>query len=247
MFGSGALQSRDHPRMRGEHQSTSGAIDELVGSSPHARGVLACHTASCRRSGIIPACAGSTRAPRWRGPCTGDHPRMRGEHCPRLPACSSTLGSSPHARGAQPIHVIKVRVLGIVPACAGSTSGFSCKYSTTWDHPRMRGEHLCGDSRHVGGLGSSPHARGARLRLLAGPHVVGIIPACAGSTAYATSADGSQGDHPRMRGEHLDGAEVKDGYQGSSPHARGAPMSSPKSVKDGGIIPACAGSTPSRS
>ena len=138
----------------------------------------------CR--GIIPACAGSTAAsrpaayprlessPHARGALSDgfqgvfrsqDHPRMRGEHPTRRMLCRSPLGSSPHARGA--------------PACATSW----CR--PTRDHPRMRGEHVaevldgqrrdgiipaCAGSTCIhmrpapSGLGSSPHARGARSR-----------------------------------------------------------------------------------
>ncbi len=170
---------------------------------------------------------------------------MRGEHPPWsanqvaslgiIPACAGStpsasgrgavfLGSSPHARGARPW---------------GCTRG-----RPSWDHPRMRGEHL-------------PSL--LLLRLL-----VGIIPACAGSTVgmaapvsleggsspHARGARGSdQGglrgfwDHPRMRGEHDVKGDVTElilriipacagstdvdygttvECRGSSPHARGA-------------------------
>ena len=212
--------------MRGEHPSAS----ELGGSS----------------RGIIPACAGSTSssqpvmsvvwgssphargAPRVSRPssCGGkDHPRMRGEHkrlqinrkkvLRIIPACagstrtraprdSSVSGSSPHARGARDFDNLEE------PTC--------------WDHPRMRGEH--------------PPRAEARAQ------GVGIIPACAGSTgARESHSQGSTGssphargarsdsnaifirnrDHPRMRGEHVEGL-----------HGRALLE---------GIIPACAGST----
>ena len=156
----------------------------MKGSSPHARGA--------------PRRARATTC------CSRDHPRMRGEHSNRehlsgidegiIPACAGStmtpsdvmpcrVGSSPHARGAleyeykalpfgedhprmrgehRQHHKRRNRARWIIPACAGSTpasigAGVSC-------------------------IGSSPHARGARL---------------------ATSAARWRlGDHPRMRGEH---------------------------------------------
>ena len=155
-------------------------------------------------TGIIPACAGSTAL--------------------ILAELGARLGSSPHARGA--------------PRCRIS------KTHTKGDHPRMRGEHVlvgaprpvqrgiipaCAGStlryRHcqAWSQGSSPHARGALINhqittlcvedhpRMRGEHMqtatsfsasLGIIPACAGST-------------PGMR-------ESRDGFLGSSPHARGA-------------------------
>ena len=68
---------------------------------------------------------------------------------------------------------------------------------------------------------SSPHARGPRFqRLGAGVHI-GIIPACAGSTAMDVSPPGVTGDHPRMRGVHLLFVCREVFVKGSSPHARG--------------------------
>ena len=91
--------------------------------------------------------------------------------------------------------------------------------------------------------GSSPHARGALENLgdLVGRD--GIIPACAGSTASTRSTPGTPRDHPRMRGEHVDGLGRGLRLRGSSPHARGAHNAVALRVAVAGIIPACAGST----
>ena len=55
---------RDHPRMRGEHRRIKELGRTVEGSSPHARGARSCMEADYYDSGIIPACAGSTIAPR---------------------------------------------------------------------------------------------------------------------------------------------------------------------------------------
>ena len=111
----------------------------------------------------------------------------------------------------------------------------------------MRGEHFDGYDRRRCQAGSSPRARGAHPHLIRAPRVTGIIPACAGST-YRCLFDGSyRRDHPRVRGEHTRAHFPHDSTWGSSPRARGA-------LREGiclrlhyGIIPACAGSTRSRS
>ena len=73
-----------------------------------------------------------------------------------------------------------------------------------------------------------------------------IIPACAGSTqAFAREFFG-QWDHPRMRGEHSKARCRTSRKSGSSPHARGAHLARKHLIYQGGIIPACAGSTPCR-
>ena len=57
-----ALPSWDHPRMRGEHWRAWSAGPPRRGSSPHARGALVLGIVVLVSDGIIPACAGSTRA-----------------------------------------------------------------------------------------------------------------------------------------------------------------------------------------
>ena len=251
--------------MRGEHQDRHSVHRVLAGSSPHAR--EHCH----RLVGRSPVAGssrmrGSTENSQQRQESREDHPRMHGSTQASPVPSLSARGSSPHARGARNVksassisawdhprmrgeHPLATlyngHVLGIIPACAGST--------------QMNG--LAG--RHV--MGSSPHARGARpttaksarswrdhprmrgehqVQLLAHLHVVGIIPACAGSTMSMSvrrvciegssphargarpspsSSASTPRDHPRMRGEHLPGPHP-------AGHARG-------------IIPACAGST----
>ena len=72
---------------------------------------------------------------------SGDHPRMCGEHFVAKVFDSCWLGSSPHVRGAREVGRIGVRLAGIIPACAGSTSAASLSRPLFRDHPRMCGEH----------------------------------------------------------------------------------------------------------
>ena len=133
--------------------------------------------------------------------------------------------------------------LRIIPACAGSTEIVGNNVKCLGDHPRMRGEH---EGRHEvasRGEGSSSHARGARWGGFPMPRVRRIIPACAGSTVRGTYPYCHPRDHPRMRGEHSVLPDLRSTMQGSSPHARGAPVSTADADKYYGIIPACAGST----
>ena len=116
------------------------------------------------------------------------------------------------------------------------------------DHPRIRGEHAAVYQlgRHVAGIipayaGSTIAAHAAALALWgSSPHTRGALPAqrpCPSAT----------GDHPRIRGEHRSArlARLRQGgiipayagstshgsahgfdSTGSSPHTRGAPLSS---------------------
>ena len=70
--------------------------------------------------------------------------------------------------------------------------------------------------------GSSPHVRGALNRACAVCAVVGIIPACAGSTVSVPNTTPQSWDHPRMCGEHPRPGVARQHERGSSPHVRGA-------------------------
>ena len=113
---------RDHPRMRGEHAPLSGTRRCMGGSSPHARGARPHRACPIQGTGIIPACAGSTPKSSGKTRCGRDHPRMRGEHTGESPSGCGPPGSSPHARGALAVNEQIVVKLGIIPACAGSTT-----------------------------------------------------------------------------------------------------------------------------
>ena len=251
----------DHSRMRGEHKADYPRHPVVKGSSPHARGA---HTsqhqlrgpisessphargAPCRAcpGGIIPACAGSTEVERLRAAASADHPHMRGEHFLHGAACGSAAGSSPHARGA-PVQVrFSNGMVGIIPACAGSTARTRGGPRPWRDHPRIRGEHAVPASEPFKPWGSSPHARRSLRKVHAGGRRQGIIPACAGSTAQGPCRRPPPRDHPRMRGEHVE-VEVKSrSFAGSSPHTRGAHIPLDADAQVMGIIPACAGNTP---
>ena len=162
------------------------------------------------------------------------------------PLRGECMGSSPRARGAQFGNALGVAPVGIIPACAGSTSPADRSPPGARDHPRVRGEHGRGRVLHVRAPGSSPRARGAPSHARAGARARGIIPACAGSTRRRPELGGWSWDHPRVRGEHAGSVRTIDMPPGSSPRARGAPTRRLRGASVAGIIPACAGSTPTR-
>ena len=172
---------------------------------------------------IIPAYAGSTDAVLLRVAFLSDHPRIRGEHRPWLRRI--------------------VGVIGIIPAYAGSTQHASNRPVIAEDHPRIRGEHRGVKQYASKKAGSSPHTRGAQMRVERENNQAGIIPAYAGSTRFIEDDSEEDEDHPRIRGEHVRCPSFPDGRRGSSPHTRGARLRK-DSVRDwAGIIPAYAGST----
>ena len=97
-------------------------------------------------------------------------------------------------------------------------------FAATWDHPRIRGEHVQMNRAIADGSGSSPHTRGAP------------------GTNRAESS--TSWDHPRIRGEHSTSWVSTAKTMGSSPHTRGALLCADAFRRVPGIIPAYAGSTP---
>ena len=172
-----------------------------------------------------------------------DHPRVRGEHIARSPFGTRIRGSSPRARGAHKLINPNELERGIIPACAGSTRAPAMDDHRPKDHPRVRGEHPVPGRDDRRSHGSSPRARGALLHFDPLTSPMGIIPACAGSTARWSPSSATSGDHPRVRGEHSPSSRCRVTLGGSSPRARGAPGRGVRGRRDLGIIPACAGST----
>ena len=174
-----------------------------VGSSPHTRGALTWR--------VVSALA------------RPDHPRIRGEHRGVKQYASRKAGSSPHTRGAPGFGAVVDPERGIIPAYAGSTRRILWTGRRWRDHPRIRGEHHPNSRGPPPGRGSSPHTRGARPLRGRAPLRRRIIPAYAGSTRLPHAGLSGRGDHPRIRGEHIDLRAAEDTTKGSSPHTRGAP------------------------
>ena len=196
-------RSSDHPRMRGEDLWRKLGRTLILGSPPHARGRRSSRQSASDLRGITPACAGKTvwlsapkvpivDHPRMRGEdlttplnligSSVDHPRMRGEDA-TMRHCSMILsGSPPHARGRLISVVLGTERTRITPACAGKTTLSLAAALQPKDHPRMRGEDVCGKLTPRWTSGSPPHARGRPFRRLSPQHVDRITPACAGKT-----------------------------------------------------------------
>ena len=174
---------------------------------------------------------------------SSDHPRIRGEHSATPAGPRSGPGSSPHTRGAQPGDLRYDWDERIIPAYAGSTGSNHTRPCLRPDHPRIRGEHLNTRALSPGGVGSSPHTRGALTGLISDKVIPRIIPAYAGSTGRSTWRRRRTPDHPRIRGEHNQRHDPKGDFTGSSPHTRGAPGADKAMRALARIIPAYAGST----
>ena len=194
--------------------------------------------------GIIPACAGNTGG-HWSSLIKGrDHPRVCGEHSVIHSTCELPSGSSPRVRGTHVRGARHVHLNGIIPACAGNTDHRTDRYRRAGDHPRVCGEHPSASLNEVRPSGSSPRVRGTLEIHCVGKRLRGIIPACAGNTLRPKLSGDTIRDHPRVCGEHQFTYKSMVVIPGSSPRVRGTQAFAGQSPLQGGIIPACAGNTP---
>ena len=213
----------DHPRLRGVYVKLQWWELPWAGSSPLARG-LPWSSSSPPRS-------------------TPDHPRLRGVYADAWIIHAAWAGSSPLARGLRGHGPARDEFGRIIPACAGFTQGHRADAPGPPDHPRLRGVYKVFGVGPDLRVGSSPLARGLPGVRAAGSAVARIIPACAGFTPRWIGGPRHERDHPRLRGVYSSPSPHPGSGRGSSPLARGLPLTSLSASLAAGIIPARAGFT----
>ena len=192
--------AEDHPRSRGVYYYTAWPWVVDTGSSPLARGLLRKALYALLTAGIIPARAGFTSSSSANSLSGQDHPRSRGVYRPAFSSAAVGFGSSPVARGLQPIRAPQPHADGIIPARAGFTHHNVVALWADPDHPRSRGVYQGQDRPCRAGRGSSPLARGLQVGVADLSESDRIIPARAGVTSRAWNASRFAWDHPRSRG-----------------------------------------------
>ena len=235
--------SREHPRMRGEHSASQTQTMGSSGTPPHARGTQASDDALPRAAGNTPACAGNTLPMvSWRV-AKSEHPRMRGEHSSSDGKRNGRNGTPPHARGTPHHRLAHHMPGGNTPACAGNTGREVARQARHPEHPRMRGEHAQSFRDTCSMNGTPPHARGTLRPPLDRHSSVRNTPACAGNTCSRRPPSAPSREHPRMRGEHGGPPYRPRRGLGTPPHARGTPCRRAQRSRRAWNTPACAGNT----
>ena len=179
--------------------------------------------------------------PRHRPP--QDHPRSRGVYDSARATMTPMVGSSPLARGLLVAKTIEAAKSGIIPARAGFTFCQPPTLCLLPDHPRSRGVYCGRTLLSHSCRGSSPLARGLPRTPPGRRRKPGIIPARAGFTTPVLRQIETLQDHPRSRGVYAQAAMEAVMVKGSSPLARGLPLSFAGKSTDDRIIPARAGFT----
>ena len=114
------------------------------------------------------------------------------------------------------------------------------------DHPRSRGDHANSYLNWCNVLGSPPLTRGPLGKASKTQQRTRITPAHAGTTHRARCHFSLSADHPRSRGDHLDGLQSNTTLAGSPPLTRGPRIGSFVDLVRDGITPAHAGTTRTR-
>ena len=168
--------------MCGENPSRRVIPWPIRGSSPRVRGKRCC--------GYFPS------VDLWA------HPRVCGEN--RFPpdVLRRCLGSSPRVRGKPSLQFRWNRLGGLIPACAGKTTGIPVRHPTQRAHPRVCGENCLERTYITMYNGSSPRVRGKHRDGDLCRYCGGLIPACAGKTFYSMINRAAFGAHPRVCGEN---------------------------------------------
>ena len=148
---------------------------------------------------------------------------MRGDDPIHWASACRVTGSPPRARGRPGRYAGSLAVIGLTPACAGTTLLGLLRCPPPRAHPRVRGDDLRVDLDNGRAFGSPPRARGRlphQTGCLAAP---GLTPAGAGTTLRRCC---------RWRGR-----------AGSPPRARGRRGDVGHGVSFRGLTPECAGTT----
>ena len=171
-----------HPRVCGEHGHPVDDSEICTDSPPRVRGAPKCACGDNWVRRLTPACAGSTTRASRTAASSSTHPRVCGEHLFDGAIVIFLTDSPPRVRGA---HLSCCRSLGsgrLTPACAGSTDPVPGARRPETTHPRVCGEHVLDVFHLPSFIDSPPRVRGAPPGGLQGPDMIGLTPACAGST-----------------------------------------------------------------
>ena len=215
------VNSKAHPRSRGENGVVNVSQSAIAGSSPLTRGKLTWSSRSAADAGLIPAHAGKTLLPSRSMHRMRAHPRSRGENGFIYRSEASAHGSSPLTRGKPTILITVSVFIGLIPAHAGKTQRPGLLDLRLRAHPRSRGENGQRSAAYFAAQGSSPLTRGKLEPGLAAGVVAGLIPAHAGKTFRGWRGGFWARAHPRSRGENVQGRSTALMGVGSSPLTRG--------------------------
>ena len=240
----GGSFAKDHPRVCGNHPFCLVEPVSHPGSPPRVREPLSEIAKAIPQVGITPACAGTTLTQKTNSITLRDHPRVCGNHGSTRWDSTVPQGSPPRVREPLCIYGHDIDKVGITPACAGTTRQDNGQRRAGEDHPRVCGNHPRSRKLRPFWTGSPPRVREPQIEDLDELEADRITPACAGTTLMKTVYDFTDGDHPRVCGNHDGPGGNRTRKKGSPPRVREPPALEERHDRVPGITPACAGTTP---
>ena len=235
--------NQDHPRVCGYYPNGSPSRTISPGSPPRVRVLPTIGHRSKADTGITPACAGTTSIRRIFGGLSRDHPRVCGYYYGGITNMATIGGSPPRVRVLRRVSFRPRQGRRITPACAGTTPASERQYAGIQDHPRVCGYYVFAVSFAASVKGSPPRVRVLQRGAGNGFPLIGITPACAGTTLFSYLPIRQARDHPRVCGYYFFKPPVCRRVIGSPPRVRVLPQLGKSSNTTGGITPACAGTT----
>ena len=193
----------------------------MCGSSLRVRGAGRAGTRVPRCDRVIPACAGSGSARPSVGAWPSGHPCVCGERFWAEWTQPGYGGSSLRVRGAAEGCRSVTPLAGVIPACAGNSSGSRERTSVATSHPCVCGERhdvvIAGEAQD----GSSLRVRGTGQVSRPLPIDPRVIPACAGNGPQPGPGRRFRSGHPRVCGERDRLSTTTAARRWSSPRVRG--------------------------
>ncbi len=171
------------------------------------------------------------------------HPRVGGEQLAHARAFWNKHGSSPRGRGTDVAHCVGLRVVRVIPAWAGNSSGCATRPVRAAGHPRVGGEQSVGLAAAQTLGGSSPRGRGTDRAADSKADEPRVIPAWAGNRRSTTGCSSPQPGHPRVGGEQSSPHAMRLSPSGSSPRGRGTVFPRERDHVRPRVIPAWAGNS----
>ena len=196
------MNCTEQPHLFGEHVAVSALPALTNGSPPHMWGILPHFVQWFQGAGFTPAHAGNTVWTSSRISAPRVHPRTCGEHGLEPRDSTDSWGSPPHMRGTPNMLFAPSDRQGFTPAHAGNTAAQQVQAPATRVHPRTCGEHTAGTPLWRVTVGSPPHMRGTRRKLIFQRFEARFTPAHAGNTAHGSITSSSGSVHPRPCGEY---------------------------------------------
>ena len=146
-------------------------------------------------------------------------------------------------RGSLGQSVKVVTIIGITPACAGTTGCGSTTDARPAIQPRVCGDYRVHLDLHRDESDTTPRVRGLRIGRITGLCPCRYNPACAGTTHGSGRAGRSSSIQPRVCGDYAIPAEKVARIADTTPRVRGLHLCRTSLQRRQRYNPACAGTT----